>query len=259
MQRLFFWNLLAASLFCVACDDPQSGADEPLSDPAPEPAHALQPRVLDLAMPQVAYCDEVRDWDQARIDFERQVLELTNEVRARGADCGARGQFGPAPALVLNSALNCPARAHTLDMVEMGSISHSSSNGMNMAQRVDLVDYSWRALGENVAAGFESPAAVVQGWEESEGHCANMMNPSYTQLGVGYVPAPQDRFGHYWTQVFATGPALPPSLDEPSQTPAPAVGPLGLWALGMGVLSLVLFGWRGLAPRGGNEPLPGRQ
>jgi uncharacterized protein YkwD len=56
---------------------------------------------------------------------------------------------------------------------------------------------SYRTAGENIAVGYTSPAAVVQGWMNSEGHRANILNASYTQIGMGYESA-----GHHWTQMF---------------------------------------------------------
>ena len=56
---------------------------------------------------------------------------------------------------------------------------------------------SYRAAGENIAIGYATPEAVVNAWMNSPGHRANILNPSYTQLGVGYVAD-----GSYWTQEF---------------------------------------------------------
>ena len=56
---------------------------------------------------------------------------------------------------------------------------------------------SYRAAGENIAKGQTTPAAVVNAWWNSAGHRQNMLNASYTQIGVGYVAD-----GKYWTQMF---------------------------------------------------------
>ena len=56
---------------------------------------------------------------------------------------------------------------------------------------------SYRTAGENIAMGQTTPEAVVNGWMNSEGHRANILNSSYTQIGVGYAAN-----GHYWTQLF---------------------------------------------------------
>ena len=56
---------------------------------------------------------------------------------------------------------------------------------------------SYRTAGENIAKGYASPQAVVNGWMNSSGHRANILNVSYTQIGIGYVAQ-----GNYWTQMF---------------------------------------------------------
>jgi uncharacterized protein YkwD len=56
---------------------------------------------------------------------------------------------------------------------------------------------SYRTAGENIAMGQSTPQAVVNAWMNSEGHRANILSTSYTQIGVGYVAN-----GNYWTQWF---------------------------------------------------------
>jgi uncharacterized protein YkwD len=75
--------------------------------------------------------------------------------------------------------------------------------GTSPFDRIGQEDYAYSAAGENIAAGYGSPEAVVEGWLQSDGHCANLMNGAYTEIGVGYAFAEGSAFGHYWTQVFA--------------------------------------------------------
>ena len=56
---------------------------------------------------------------------------------------------------------------------------------------------SYKSAGENIAQGYSTPEAVVNGWMNSSGHRANILNASFTHMGVGY-----DANGHYWTQMF---------------------------------------------------------
>jgi uncharacterized protein YkwD len=65
------------------------------------------------------------------------------------------------------------------------------------------VGYGWSTWGENIAGGSSTPASVVTGWLNSDGHCANLMNPAFVDLGVGYYHAPGSMWTHYWTQNFA--------------------------------------------------------
>lgn len=56
---------------------------------------------------------------------------------------------------------------------------------------------SYRSAGENIAYGQRTPSAVVTGWMNSSGHRANILNASFTQIGVGYSSN-----GNHWTQLF---------------------------------------------------------
>ena len=56
--------------------------------------------------------------------------------------------------------------------------------------------------GENIAKGYSTPERVVDAWMNSPGHRANILNPSYTMIGVGYVYDPYTTDANYWTQVF---------------------------------------------------------
>ena len=55
----------------------------------------------------------------------------------------------------------------------------------------------YKTAGENIARGYKTPKAVVDGWMNSSGHRANILSSSFTQIGVGYEAS-----GHYWTQMF---------------------------------------------------------
>jgi uncharacterized protein YkwD len=137
-------------------------------------------------------------------EYEQEVLDLVNRQRARGATCGKLGEFPPVPALAMNQKLREAARTHSLWMGR-NRVSHVSSGGPigdTPDQRMERAGYqSWRALGENVAAGQTSPAEVVEGWMSSESHCSNIMNPDFTEVGIGYAYA-EGTYWTYWTQDF---------------------------------------------------------
>lgn len=125
-----------------------------------------------------------------------------NQRRAAGATCGGT-TYGPAPALTLNAALRDAARAHSEDMATHNYFSHTSYDGRTFSQRVSSAGYTGASpWGENIAAGQASPAAVVNGWMGSAGHCANIMNPGFRAIGVGYAYRAASNYGHYWTQDF---------------------------------------------------------
>lgn len=155
-------------------------------------------------LPSLALCAPARAWSDTAAQFEAEVLRLTNEARARGHDCGSQGRFGPTGALKAHPALRCAARLHSKYMAETGDFSHvESATQRDLAKRLSDVGYRASTWGENIAFGQRTPAEVVTGWLESDGHCRNIMSPSFTELGVGYVAASRGtRATPYWTQNF---------------------------------------------------------
>ncbi len=126
--------------------------------------------------------------------FERQVVDLTNALRARN---------GLDP-LAVNAALSEAADGHSADMAAKNFFSHVGSDGDRVGDRVDDAGYDWTWVGENIAAGYATPDEVVAAWFDSPGHRLNMLSPHYTEIGVGFVDdGNADRYGEYWTQVFA--------------------------------------------------------
>ncbi|TVP68982.1 MAG: CAP domain-containing protein [Leptolyngbya sp. LCM1.Bin17] len=111
----------------------------------------------------------------------------------------ARQQAGVDP-LSLNPQLNTAAQGHAQDMASTGRLSHTGSDGSTMRSRIDATDYRWRAIGENVAMGQPTAAAVLESWLNSPGHRQNLLNPTFTELGLGWAEA-GGRL--YWVQVFA--------------------------------------------------------
>jgi hypothetical protein len=133
-----------------------------------------------------------------------RVLELVNAARAEARDCGEGHRFSAAGPLAASSTLAEAARLHSVDMAEHRTLGHPGSDGSAPADRVTREGYEWRGTGENVASGQQTPEAVVAGWLESPGHCANIMEPRFTEMGVAFALAPNQNPNIYWTQVFAT-------------------------------------------------------
>ncbi|HEX8538377.1 MAG TPA: CAP domain-containing protein, partial [Cystobacter sp.] len=152
-----------------------------------------------LALP--AYCNDVLNWDPAWTAFEDEVLRLVNQKRAAGASCGGVAK-PPVPALTFDERLRCASRVHSKDMGTNNFMGHNGSNGSTPWERMTNAGYVWRAAAENVAAGYGTPAAVVDGWMKSTGHCNNIMGSNLKNLGVGYFYAPSSTYKHYWTQDF---------------------------------------------------------
>ncbi|GAB4476465.1 MAG: hypothetical protein OHK0037_38080 [Elainellaceae cyanobacterium] len=128
--------------------------------------------------------------------FIAEVLRLTNEFRQ---------QNGVQP-LTYNSKLGNAAQGHTINMANLDFFSHTGKDGSTIGQRVTASGYQWSFTGENIAAGYTTPQAVVNGWINSPGHRANMLNPNYQEIGIGYHYLSNDtgqvNYYHYWTQNF---------------------------------------------------------
>ncbi len=130
--------------------------------------------------------------------FIQQVFTLTNLERA---------QFGLAP-LTLDIQLSQAAQNHSNDMAYNDFFGHAGSNGSTATDRIHATGYEYQTAAENVAAGFSTAAAVVNGWMNSSGHRANILNPEVKNIGIGYIYLADDTgnldYRHYWTQVFGT-------------------------------------------------------
>jgi uncharacterized protein YkwD len=131
-----------------------------------------------------------------------RVLALVNAARTVPRRCGDR-RFDAAPPLELSPALTDIAALHARDMARHGVLSHRGSDGSEPGERVARAGYDWRALGENVASGQPDAEEVVAGWLGSAGHCANIMEPQFTEMGVAFALAPDDDAAIYWAQTFA--------------------------------------------------------
>lgn len=155
----------------------------------------------DDGIPGNAYCDATNGWDSGYSAMEQEVLSLVNMHRSQGANCGSQGNFGPTSPLTMQSNLRCAARVHTKDMADRNYFDHTNPDGDGPQPRIEAAGYmGWTGWGENIAAGSPDAAGSVGQWMGSDGHCANIMNPDFTEIGVGYYPGGQ--YGHLWTQVF---------------------------------------------------------
>jgi uncharacterized protein YkwD len=124
--------------------------------------------------------------------------------RRAAATCGDRGSFAGTGELVWNAALASAALVHSDDMVAGNFFSHTGSDGRNAGQRITAAGYDWSTWGENIAAGQPTVAAVVDAWMASPGHCVNLMNARFRELGVACVAgAAGNTYRSYWTMKLA--------------------------------------------------------
>lgn len=133
----------------------------------------------------------------------QRVLDLVNQTRRSRRHCGNTA-FDAAPPLRWNDALAEAARLHSEEMARFNFLSHSGRDGSTSAQRVERAGYRYRAMGENIAGGQLKPEDAVAGWIDSPGHCANLMSPVFTEMGVAFAVNRKSRMGVYWTQEFGT-------------------------------------------------------
>jgi uncharacterized protein YkwD len=134
--------------------------------------------------------------------WEWDVVRLVNQERANN---------GNLPPLKRDGALDAAAYGHSQDMGLNDFFSHTGSDGSSPWDRMEAVGYDSSYAGENIAGGYSSPQRVMQGWMESSGHRANILNSNYREIGVGYYyDSDGSGFGHYWTQNFGRRSAVYP-------------------------------------------------
>ncbi len=119
--------------------------------------------------------------------FEQQVVDLTNKEREKAG----------LKALKADTELSKVARAKSKDMADNGYFDHNSPTYGSPFDMMKSFGISYKTAGENIAQGQKTPEEVVEAWMNSQGHRENILNPDYTNIGVGYVEN-----GNYWTQQF---------------------------------------------------------
>jgi uncharacterized protein YkwD len=193
----------ATLLLSLAACGGDGGEGGNAADAAPGGAVAAAPAVtpapasltVDAPVPAQASC--------AIPDFAAAALAAVNQRRAAGATCGSRSYVSAAP-LRWSGQLAQASAAHSADMAAQNYFSHTSLDDRSMRDRVDATGYAWASLGENIAAGYPGIDRVVEGWMRSDGHCANIMNPAFDEMGLACVPgASGSDYGQYWTQNLA--------------------------------------------------------
>jgi uncharacterized protein YkwD len=146
---------------------------------------------------------------------EQQILDAVNAARAQPRDCDSSHHFAATGPLTWNAQLAGAALAHSKDMAANGyrestvsepDAPHNGSDGSTPQQRISRAGYNWSYSGENVAAGFTVGGAndVVQAWLQSPGHCENIMNPKFREIGVSAIFFKGAKYNSFFTQDFGT-------------------------------------------------------
>jgi uncharacterized protein YkwD len=120
------------------------------------------------------------------------VVELINVQRANAGLSALNSQ----------SQLGSAAQLHSADMACNNYFSHTGLDGSTVGVRATRQGYNWSFIAENIAAGYGSPEAVVEGWMNSPGHKANILNANAVEVGIGYAYSDNSTYGVYWTAVF---------------------------------------------------------
>ncbi|MFJ3485742.1 CAP domain-containing protein [Pseudomonas sp. NPDC090202] len=180
-----------------------------------------------FAMLQREYCDSLLDSQAADIGISRAgsrwqlvlaqplvdkhlpdnrtadktLLAQVNAARATPRMCGYR-RFPAARPLSWSGTLGNAAMGHSRAMANQNYFAHQDPDGDTPYDRARSAGFRGRQVGENIAAGQGSPSQAMQSWLASPGHCANLMNPMFTQVGAAYATNTRSDLGIYWTMVF---------------------------------------------------------
>lgn len=136
----------------------------------------------------------------SRATVNARVVDLVNEARSHPRRCG-RERFPAAPPLTVSRKLSEAAADHARDMARRKYFEHVSRDGSEPKDRVRRAGYQSRLTGENIALGPESAEEVVAGWLASPGHCENIMDARFRDIGVGLAVG-KKRGQIYWVQNF---------------------------------------------------------
>lgn len=131
----------------------------------------------------------------------QKLLAEVNVARTRPRQCGAQSFAATSP-LAWNATLATAAETHSRSMANNNYFDHKDRDGRTPGDRAELAGYDFQQIGENIAAGQDSVRKVVDGWLTSPGHCANLMNPQFKELGAAYATDPKSDAGIYWTAMF---------------------------------------------------------
>lgn len=124
---------------------------------------------------------------------ERAFLDLINDYRR------SKGEG----ALTLNNNLGAAANFHSRDMAKKNYFKHTLKNGDSAEQNIRRFGYTnYVAVGENIAAGYETANDVMKAWKSSPGHDRNMRSSRFTEIGIGRAHSKGSKYGWYWTTTF---------------------------------------------------------
>lgn len=135
----------------------------------------------------------------APVAFREEFLDRINQLREKGITCNGE-YMPPVPPVEWNDQLELAAYEHARDMNHNRYFDHISKDGRTLKDRIFATGYTYDGyrsffIGENIALGQVSIREVMRDWMKSYGHCKNLMNPDFKEVGIAVVNS-------YWVQDF---------------------------------------------------------
>jgi uncharacterized protein YkwD len=131
------------------------------------------------------------------------LLALVNAARGEPRFCGTQW-FPAAGPLTYSDTLTRAAIVHAVDMAQRDRMDHAGSDGSSPSERLTRVGYAWRLSGENLALGYDDVDAMMRGWLASPGHCANIMDARFEEMGAAFAVGDAGDAQFYWVQNFGS-------------------------------------------------------
>ncbi len=194
----------------------EPAVDEPTEEMAEgdseEPTNSDEERATG-ADPSLVGCE-----NSSPEEFEAAMLAYTNQLRAQARQCPTGQSFAAAAPLTWNDQLAAAARDHSQDQADNDIQSHIGTDGLEVGDRATNAGYVWSGIAENISPsqgnvvevheGFNNPnptgTSEPTGWINSPGHCDNIMNPDYENMGAACVEQPGNDASHRWTVKFGS-------------------------------------------------------
>jgi uncharacterized protein YkwD len=132
------------------------------------------------------------------------MLDQINQARTTARNCGDTN-YPAVSTVAWHCNLEVAAQGHSTSMADNDFFSHTGLDSSSPGDRISAAGYTWWTYGENIAAGYFDEASVMAAWLNSPGHCANIMNSAFAEVGTAAASNPASTYGTYWTQNFANG------------------------------------------------------
>ena len=181
---------------------------------------AKEPLVVIISLDDISFPLVLNELSTELDTTKQKYLDAINQARSQTQDCGSEGIKAPVAALKWNDKLYDSAYMHSNDLAETDTFSHTGSGtqsdivawhlhpnvGSTVTERIEYTGYVWSRNGENIAAGYGTIESTMIAWLDSPGHCANIMNPNFKEVGIALVIKTDSEYYYYWTQDFGTAP-----------------------------------------------------